>query len=171
MGPVGIETLDQRRLAALLAAGRGLVAQLQLDAVLEELLRVACELTGAQYAALGVLGDDRRSLARFVTRGIGPAEHAAIGDLPRGRGVLGDNIVQQHGVARLAGEILAGPDGAARGIHAHHHAAGVRVREQHQALRHARPRHAVERAGHDPAIAFAADVNRFTACRAGGEPR
>ncbi|HEX5620911.1 MAG TPA: GAF domain-containing protein, partial [Solirubrobacteraceae bacterium] len=89
---MGIETLDQRRLAALLAAGRGLVAQLQLDAVLEELLRVACELTGARYAALGVLDDDRQSLARFVTRGIDAETHAAIGDLPRGRGVLGELI-------------------------------------------------------------------------------
>src|SRR5262245_20982129 len=96
MGRVGIETLDQRRLAALLAAGRGLVAQLQLDAVLEELLRVACELTGARYAALGVLGDDRRTLARFVTRGVTPEVHAAIGDLPHGRGVLGVLIREPH---------------------------------------------------------------------------
>ena len=49
---MGIESFDMRRLAALLDAGRGLVAQLQLDAVLEELLRVACDLTGARYACL-----------------------------------------------------------------------------------------------------------------------
>jgi two-component system, NarL family, sensor histidine kinase DevS len=89
---VGIDTLDDRRLAALLEAGRGLVTQLELDAVLEELLRIACELTGARYAALGVLDDDRRHLARFVTRGVDAATHAAIGDLPRGRGVLGELI-------------------------------------------------------------------------------
>ena len=89
---MGIETLDQRRLAALLEAGRGLVTQLELDAVLEELLRIACELTGARYAALGVLDDDRRHLARFVTRGVDAATHAAIGELPRGRGVLGELI-------------------------------------------------------------------------------
>jgi two-component system, NarL family, sensor histidine kinase DevS len=95
-GRVGIETLDQRRLAALLAAGRGLVAQLQLDAVLEELLRVACELTGAQYAALGVLNDERTELGRFVTRGIDAETQAAIGDLPHGRGVLGVLIREQR---------------------------------------------------------------------------
>ena len=85
-------TLDEARLAALLEAGRGLVAQLEVDAVLEELLRVACELTGARYAAIGVLDEDRRELQRFVTRGIGPEEREAIGDLPRGRGILGELI-------------------------------------------------------------------------------
>lgn len=92
MRAVEPETLDRPRLAALLAAGRGLVAQLQVDAVLKELLRIACELTGARYAALGVLDEDRRELERFVTRGIDPATHAAIGDLPRGRGILGELI-------------------------------------------------------------------------------
>jgi signal transduction histidine kinase len=115
-GDVGIETLDQRRLAALLTAGRGLVAQLQRDAVLEELLRVACELTGARYAALGVLGDDRRSLAHFVTRGIDPAVHAAIGELPRGRGVLGE-LISDPRPLRLA-DVSRHP--ASYGFPAHH---------------------------------------------------
>ncbi len=85
-------TLDEARLAALLEAGRGLVAQLEVDAVLEELLRVACELTGARYAAIGVLDEDRRALERFVTRGIAPELREAIGDPPRGHGILGELI-------------------------------------------------------------------------------
>ena len=85
-------TLDEARLAALLDAGRGLVAQLEVDAVLEELLRVACELTGARYAAIGVLDEDRRELDRFVTRGIDREAREAIGDLPRGHGILGELI-------------------------------------------------------------------------------
>ncbi len=48
----------------------------------------ACRLVGARYGALGVLGEDRR-LVDFITHGISAAEHAAIGDLPTGRGVLG----------------------------------------------------------------------------------
>ena len=84
--------LDETRLEALLEAGRGLVAQREVDAVLEELLRVACELTGAHYAAIGVLDEDRRQLERFVTRGIGEAKRGAIGDLPRGHGILGELI-------------------------------------------------------------------------------
>ena len=89
---MGFATLDEARLAALLDAGRVLVAQLEVDAVLEELLRVACELTGARYAALGVLDDDRRELRRFVTRGVGHAERERIGDPPRGHGILGELI-------------------------------------------------------------------------------
>ena len=89
---MSLESLDGTRLAALLQAGRGLVAQLEVEAVLEELLRVACELTGARYAALGVLDAERRRLERFITRGIDPAGRQAIGDLPRGHGILGELI-------------------------------------------------------------------------------
>jgi two-component system, NarL family, sensor histidine kinase DevS len=89
MDPV---SLDRSRLATLLEAGRGLVAQLEVDAVLEELLRVACELTGARYAAIGVLDSDRRRLERFITRGVDSEVRERIGDLPRGHGVLGELI-------------------------------------------------------------------------------
>ena len=92
MPPVRLETLDVTRLATLLESGRGLVARLEVDAVLEELLRVACELTGARYAAIGVLDAERRRLERFITRGIDDAAREAIGDLPRGRGILGELI-------------------------------------------------------------------------------
>jgi two-component system, NarL family, sensor histidine kinase DevS len=91
-GAVELATLDAARLTALLDAGRGLVTQREVDAVLDELLRIACDLTGARYAAIGVLDAERRSLERFVTRGIGTAEREAIGDLPRGHGILGELI-------------------------------------------------------------------------------
>jgi signal transduction histidine kinase len=81
--------LDAERLARLLEVGRGLMAELQIEAVLDRLLSTAAELTGAQYAALGVLDEDRVELARFITRGIDEETHRAIGDLPRGRGILG----------------------------------------------------------------------------------
>ena len=73
----------------LLEAGRSLVAELDVEVVLERLLETARELTGARYAAIGVLDEQRRGLERFLTSGIDAATHAAIGDLPRGRGVLG----------------------------------------------------------------------------------
>ena len=50
---------------------------------------MARELTGARYAAIGVLDDGRETLADFITAGIDPHTHSVIGDLPRGRGVLG----------------------------------------------------------------------------------
>jgi signal transduction histidine kinase len=84
-----VETLHEDRLRLLIEAGRGLVAELDLEVVLRRLLDVARELTGAGYAAVGILDSSKTSLARFVTSGIGPDVHRQIGDLPRGRGVLG----------------------------------------------------------------------------------
>jgi signal transduction histidine kinase len=81
--------LDAQRLERLLAAGRAVVSELDLDAVLEQVLATARELTGARYAALGVLNEDRTGLRDFITSGIDRETHRAIGDLPHGRGVLG----------------------------------------------------------------------------------
>ena len=58
------------------------------------MLEVACELTGARFAALGVLDEDRHELERFITHGIDEEARRAIGNLPRGRGVLGLLIEQ-----------------------------------------------------------------------------
>ncbi len=66
-----------------------MLCELDLDVVLDRLLVAAQGLTGARYAALGVLNDRRTELSRFVTRGIDDATREAIGTLPRGRGVLG----------------------------------------------------------------------------------
>jgi len=52
-------------------------------------LDAACQLTDARYAALGVLNDDRTELERFITRGLDAQSELAIGERPRGRGVLG----------------------------------------------------------------------------------
>jgi len=81
--------LDEHRLRRLIEVGRGLLAQLVPEAVLDEVLEAARDITGARYAALGVLDRDRRELERFITRGIDDETHRAIGDLPRGRGILG----------------------------------------------------------------------------------
>jgi two-component system, NarL family, sensor histidine kinase DevS len=84
--------LDEPRLRRLIDVGRGLVAQLDLEAVLGEVVEVARELTGARYAALGILDEDRRELERFIYVGIDEQTRSQIGDLPRGRGVLGELI-------------------------------------------------------------------------------
>ena len=52
-------------------------------------LRTAAELTGARYAALGVIDPSGQALERFVVTGIDEETQAAIGDVPRGRGILG----------------------------------------------------------------------------------
>src|SRR6187551_2302998 len=81
--------LDELRLRRLIDAGRVLIANLDVEAVLEQLLDVARAVTGARYAAVGVLDESRQALERFVTAGIDPATHRAIGELPTGRGILG----------------------------------------------------------------------------------
>jgi signal transduction histidine kinase len=89
-------SLDPHRLARLLDVGRSVLSELDLEAVLDRVLETAAELTGAHYAAVGVLDEERRGLARFLTRGIDEATHRAIGDLPQGRGVLGVLIDHPH---------------------------------------------------------------------------
>jgi signal transduction histidine kinase len=73
----------------LVEAGIALSSELTLEGLLQRLVETAAELTGARYAALGVLDLSGRELERFITHGIDPETHAAIGDLPRGRGILG----------------------------------------------------------------------------------
>lgn len=84
-----MSTLDEHRLRRLIDAGRAVVAERDLDAVFERLLDVARELTGARYAALGVLDQSREALSDFMVRGIDEGARRLIGELPRGRGVLG----------------------------------------------------------------------------------
>src|SRR3954469_25453424 len=84
--------MDEDRLRALLEAGRTVIAELDTDAILRRLLDVAREQTGARYAAIGVLDDDRERLERFLTAGVDDATREAIGDLPHGRGLLGELI-------------------------------------------------------------------------------
>ena len=85
------DVLDtQERLRVLLDAVVGIAADLDLDSVLERIVRVSCQLADARYGALGVLGSgsDRR-LKQFVTHGLSVEQRASIGDLPRGHGILG----------------------------------------------------------------------------------
>src|SRR5215212_622841 len=77
------------RLRGLVEAGIALTSELSLENLLQKLAGVAAELTGARYAALGVIDPSGTHLERFVTHGLTDEEHRAIGELPRGRGVLG----------------------------------------------------------------------------------
>jgi two-component system, NarL family, sensor histidine kinase DevS len=81
------ERIDRFRV--LVDAGIALSSELSLDALLQRLVETAGRLTGARYAALGVIDKSGQALERFLTTGVDPETHAAIGDLPRGRGILG----------------------------------------------------------------------------------
>ncbi len=77
------------RLRVLVDAGIALSSELSLDALLQRLVETAAALTEARYAALGVIDKAGQGLERFLTTGVDTDTHAAIGDLPRGRGLLG----------------------------------------------------------------------------------
>jgi signal transduction histidine kinase len=81
-----------RAVLGVLDVARSVLEELDLELVLDRVLEAAKELTGAQYAALGVLDEQRTELARFKTLGVDDATRAEIGELPRGRGVLGELI-------------------------------------------------------------------------------
>src|SRR5687768_7447826 len=80
---------DADRLRTLLDTGIAISSELSLDAVLERIIEAAARLTGARYAALGVIDPSGTGLERFVYTGIEQRDADAIGDLPRGRGILG----------------------------------------------------------------------------------
>ena len=72
----------------LIEAGLALSSELSFSAVLQRIIELAVEITGARYGALAVIGPGGR-LTEFVTTGITAEERAAIGDPPVGRGILG----------------------------------------------------------------------------------
>ena len=72
-----------------MSAGVAIFSEHSLEGVLQQIVDSAREVVGARYAALGVLGSDRKTLSQFVTSGLSAAERDRIGDLPRGRGLLG----------------------------------------------------------------------------------
>jgi signal transduction histidine kinase len=89
------------RLRVLVDAGIALSSELSLDALLQQLVETAAQLTAARYAALGVIDQPGTGLERFLTTGIDDETHAAIGDLPKGRGILGV-LIREATPLRLA---------------------------------------------------------------------
>jgi len=66
-----------------------LASESDFEKALRRVLQEARVITGARYAALGVLDEERTELERFVALGVDADTERAIGRLPRGRGVLG----------------------------------------------------------------------------------
>ena len=80
---------EAERLRTLVETGIAISSELSLDAVLERITAAAARVTGAEYAALGVIDPAGTALERFVTHGIDAETQASIGELPRGLGILG----------------------------------------------------------------------------------
>ena len=82
-------SVSEGRLRALFSASLAVSSELSLDALLHRIVAAASELTGARYAALGVIDASGTELEQFLTHGIDTDTRAEIGALPRGRGILG----------------------------------------------------------------------------------
>jgi signal transduction histidine kinase len=80
---------DPALLRRLIDVSRSVVSELDVEVVLRRVIEEACDIVHARYGAVGVLNEQGDGLDRFITTGIGDDAHRAIGELPRGRGVLG----------------------------------------------------------------------------------
>lgn len=101
-------TLSPEDLQRLLEVGQSLVSDLDSENVLLRAIEVARDLTGAQYAAIGVLAPSGQSLERFITSGIDEEVQQRIGPLPQGRGVLG--VLIRHPEALRLRDVGEHPD-------------------------------------------------------------
>jgi signal transduction histidine kinase len=90
------------RLRGLVDAGIALSSELSLDDLLKKLAETAAGLTGARYAALGVIDESGTGLERFVHTGIDAETVDAIGELPRGNGILGALITDARSLRLTA---------------------------------------------------------------------
>lgn len=103
------ESATPEQMHQLLDAVISVSADLELSAVLHKVVVAATKLVDARYGALGVLDERREHLAEFLTVGMDDDAEAAIGERPKGKGVLGLLIVDAAPVRleRLADHPLA----------------------------------------------------------------
>jgi len=79
----------QERLLALHRASLELVQDVTLEHLLRRIAELACEQAEAQYAAVGVFGNDGK-LETFISVGILPENIGRIPHHPVGKGLLGE---------------------------------------------------------------------------------
>ncbi len=103
MGGTSNDRVDK----ALLDAVIGIGTDLDLSGTLDRIITAACELVGARYGALGVVGPGGRRMDRFITHGVTEAETTAIGPLPEGHGLLG--LLIEHPVPLRLADLTAHP--------------------------------------------------------------
>jgi signal transduction histidine kinase len=106
----------QGRLRSLLRASQTIVEQIELSQVLRRTVEAAIELVDADYGAMGVLNPEKDALEQFIYSGMPHEVADAIGQLPRGRGLLGA-IIDDPQAIRLR---QIADDPRAVGFPAHH---------------------------------------------------
>jgi len=77
------------RIAGLVEGAASVAGQVELAGILRSTVEFAKEITGARYAALGVIGE-HGGLVDFITAGIDDETSDRIGRPPRGSGLLGE---------------------------------------------------------------------------------
>jgi signal transduction histidine kinase len=102
-----MSTLPVSALAKLIDAAASIVAETELPVVLRRIAETAKQLTGARYAALGVVGE-YGLLTEFIHAGLDRHTAEMIGHLPTGRGVLG--LLIREGETIRLDDISAHPD-------------------------------------------------------------
>jgi GAF domain-containing protein len=106
---------SQARMRDLIRINNELTSNLDLPNVLRRIVEIGKELLNARYAAMGVIGDERR-LEQFIHVGMDPEIYEQIDHLPEGKGLLGALIDDPQPV-RL--ETIAS-DGRSSGFPTHH---------------------------------------------------
>jgi len=109
------ENLSADRFTVLVAAAAAVASEGELDSVLRTTVTTAQSVTGAQYAALGVIGR-YGTLIRFVHTGMDADVVRRIGDFPKGRGLLGTVVRQAESV--MVDDLSKHPDSV--GFPPHH---------------------------------------------------
>lgn len=79
------------RIAGLVEGAASVAGQVELAGILRSTVEFAKEITGARYAALGVIGE-HGGLVEFITTGLDEDQADSIGPPPRGAGLLGTII-------------------------------------------------------------------------------
>lgn len=89
------------RLERLLDAVLAIASDLSLPTVLRRIVTAASDLVEARYGALGVIGEEGTDLVEFVHTGMDESTVLAIGELPKGHGILG-KLIEDPRPLRLA---------------------------------------------------------------------
>ena len=89
------------RAQRLLEVGRSLVTELDPERVLDRMLETAREITGARYAALGILNERRTELERFLTAGV-DERHTARSAICRAGAACSGALIEHPQPLRLA---------------------------------------------------------------------
>ncbi len=106
----GITPELARRMPRLLQAMESIGRDVELHTMLDRIVTTAAELADARYAALAVLNEDGSGVGEFVTHGVDPHVHEAVGQLPGRSGLIRAMLESTDSTdAMLVDELAADP--------------------------------------------------------------